>query len=103
MAKISRRSFTLLTSGGILAGTLLQDLLASPVPSAADAGGRTIFPYGAHVYREPHLPLEDFRHDFPILKRLGFTMIKIQEVWGYDEVHEGQIDLSVFANRHSVG
>jgi beta-galactosidase len=94
MTKMTRRSFTLLTSGGILAGGLLQQLAASEVPVAADADGRTIFPYGAHVYREPHLPLQQFRHDFPILKRLGFTMIKIQEVWGYDEVSEGQIDLS---------
>jgi len=96
MSKISRRSFTLMASGGILAGpNLLADLLASSrVAAAADASGRTIFPYGTHVYREPHLPLEQFRHDFPVLKRLGFNMIKIQEVWGYDEVREGQIDLS---------
>jgi beta-galactosidase len=96
MAQMTRRSFTLLSTSSILAQhSLLQSLPAfgSVGPNAAPASS-TIFPYSTHVYREPHLPLEQFRHDFPILKRLGFNMIKIQEVWGYDEVHEGQIDLS---------
>jgi beta-galactosidase len=40
------------------------------------------------------LPLEQLREDFPLLKRLGFNMIKIQEVWAADERREGVIDLS---------
>ena len=52
------------------------------------------FPFGAKVFRNPYLPLEHLPADFAILKRLGFTMIKIQEVWAYDERHEGDIDLS---------
>jgi len=68
--------------------------LESPALSASDTDGKTFFPFGTHVYREPHLPLEQFRHDFPILKKLGFNMIKIQEVWAYDERREGEIDLS---------
>jgi beta-galactosidase len=94
MAKMTRRSFTLLSSSSILAHTLDSLPAFSSVAPDAAAGSSAIFPYSTHVYREPHLPLEQVRHDFPILKRLGFTMIKIQEVWGYDEVHEGQIDLS---------
>jgi beta-galactosidase GanA len=75
---------------------------ASQAPSAtafpfATESGRTIFPYGTHVYREPSLPLEQLRADFPLLKRLGFTMIKIQESWSTDERKEGEIDLSKVA------
>jgi beta-galactosidase len=101
MAKMTRRSFTLLSGtllsgGSVLAHAGLFDTLPAYSAVRADgaSGGSTIFPYGTHVYREPHLPLEQLRQDFPILKRLGFSMIKIQEVWGYDEVHEGQIDLT---------
>jgi beta-galactosidase len=95
MNKISRRCFHLLGAGAALGPTrIVRDLFASLVPAAADANGRTIFPFGTHVYREPHLPLEQFRHDFPLLKKLGFTMIKIQEVWAYDEPRQGEIDLS---------
>jgi beta-galactosidase len=93
MTKISRRSFTLLASAGILGGEIFPQVLPSSNVAPDDRASFT-FPYGAHVYREPHLPLEQIRRDLPILKRLGFTMIKIQEVWGYDERHEGQIDLS---------
>jgi beta-galactosidase len=75
---------------------------ASQVPSAGafpfdTERGRIIFPYGAQVYREPSLPLEQLRADFPLLKRLGFTMIKIQESWSTDERKEGEIDLSKVA------
>ena len=51
------------------------------------------FLFGTHVYREPHLPLEQLRHDLPLLKRLGFNMIKIQESWAIDEQCEGIVDL----------
>lgn len=97
--RISRRSFNLLTANLLAGGAVLggakgsKDLFAFPAP-AADGNGNTIFPYGTHVYREPHLPLEQLRKDFPILRRLGFNMIKIQEVWAFDEKREGQIDLS---------
>ncbi|MDD9956536.1 MAG: beta-galactosidase [Anaerolineaceae bacterium] len=52
-----------------------------------DFGGR--FPFGTHVYREPSLDLEAVLADLPLLKRLGFNMIKIQEHWGTDEPEEG--------------
>lgn len=94
MAHLSRRSFTLLSTAGLLAGAKLFPGWAA-LGATHDAGGSAaFFPYSTHVYREPHLPLDQIRHDFPVLKRLGFTMIKIQEVWAYDEMHEGQIDLS---------
>ena len=54
-----------------------------------------IFPYGTHVYREPPLPFEAIEADLPLLKRLGFTMIKIQESWSADERREGEVDLSL--------
>ncbi len=93
--EITRRSFGKLLAGTTIAGGVLaHETLLFPGVAAADSSGRTIFPYGTHVYREPHLPLEQLRYDFPILKRLGFNMIKIQEVWAYDEPVEGQIDLS---------
>ena len=40
------------------------------------------------------MPPEQLRADFPVLKKLGFTMIKIQESWNYDAKREGEIDLS---------
>src|SRR5215472_16252477 len=94
-SNMTRRSFgQFLAGAAVSARQLVRAALESPSLSASDAAGKTIFPYGTHVYREPHLPLEQFRHDFPILKKLGFTMIKIQEVWAYDERREGKIDLS---------
>lgn len=93
--KISRRSFGLLMAGTASAGPRsMRALFASPVPAAADEEGKTVFPYGTHVYREPSLPLEQLRADFLILKRLGFTMVKLQEVWANDEKREGESDLS---------
>jgi len=53
-----------------------------------------VFPYGTHIYREPPLPMEQLEKDLPLLKRLGFTMVKIQESWSTDERKEGEIDLS---------
>lgn len=94
-SKISRREFELLMAGAAAGGdTLVKAVLPSPVTAPSEADGKTIFPYGTHVYREPSLPLEQLRADFPILKRLGFTMVKIQEVWANDEPREGMIDLS---------
>ncbi len=57
-----------------------------------DFGGR--FPFGTHVYREPCLDLEAVLADLPLLKRLGFNMIKIQEHWSTDEPEEGHYDFS---------
>ena len=95
MDKISRRGFHQITAGTAL-GRLgfAKEMFAARGPAAAKPDGQIFFPYSTHVYREPHLPMEQFRHDFPVLRRLGFTMIKIQEVWAYDEPREGQIDLS---------
>jgi beta-galactosidase len=92
---ITRRTFGRIVAGSTVAsGLLAREMFWSSGLMAADDDGKVIFPYGTHVYREPHLPMEQFRHDFPILKRLGFNMIKIQEVWAYDEPEEGKIDLS---------
>lgn len=52
-----------------------------------------IFPFGAHIYREPSLPLEQYFHDLPVLKKLGLNTVKIQEVWAANERREGEIDL----------
>ena len=63
----------------------------------AQRKGSEVFPYGTHIYREPPLPPEQLHADLPLLKRLGFTMVKIQESWSIDEAAEGQIDLSRMA------
>ena len=55
-----------------------------------DFGGR--FPLGTHVYREPCLDLEGVLADLPLLKGLGFNMIKIQEHWSTDEPEEGRYE-----------
>jgi len=60
MAKMTRRSFTLLSSSSILAHTLDSLPAFSTVAPDAAAGSSAIFPYSTHVYREPHLPLEQF-------------------------------------------
>ena len=81
---MTRRSFSALAGG----------VAAVPGISLLADESKTVFPFGTHVYREPSLPLEQLRADFPILKKLGFTMIKIQESWSTDEKREGEIDLS---------
>jgi len=53
-----------------------------------------VFPFGTHVYREPYQDQGELLSDLPLLKRLGFTMIKIQESWAIDEPREGQYDFS---------
>src|SRR5258708_19565013 len=37
--------------------------------------------------------MEQLLGDMPILRRLGFNMIKLQEMWAYDERSEGAINL----------
>jgi beta-galactosidase GanA len=71
------------------ASVLAEQLSLGPTGSR-DPG----FPFGAHIYREPSLPLEQYVHDLPLLKRLGLNMVKIQEVWAANERREGEIDLS---------
>lgn len=53
-----------------------------------------LFPVGTHVYREPYQDQAELMADLPILKRLGFNMIKIQESWAIDEPQEGNYDFS---------
>src|SRR5438093_9590426 len=53
-----------------------------------------VFHFGAHVYREPYQDQEELMADLPILQRLGFNMIKIQESWAIDEPREGTYDFS---------
>ncbi|MDX2018796.1 MAG: alpha-amylase family protein [Deltaproteobacteria bacterium] len=67
--------------------------LSSPFVARA-AAEPPWFPFGTHIYREPHLPLPQLLADLPALKKLGFSMIKIQESWAYDERREGDVDLS---------
>ena len=52
------------------------------------------FPFGTHVFREPHQDQDELLADLPVLKRAGFNMIKVQECWSVDEPREGEIDLS---------
>jgi len=85
---LTRRDFNAL-GAGFLAGSAFS-YGATP---QTDGSSGAPFPYGTHVYREPSLPLEQLHADFPILKRLGFSMVKIQESWSADERKEGEIDL----------
>jgi beta-galactosidase len=50
------------------------------------------FPFGTHVYREPFKDYDQLLSDLPVLKRVGFNMIKIQESWAIDEPAEGVYD-----------
>ena len=85
--------------GGVALGgpRLLHSALATPSTPQPQESGAVIFPYGTHIYREPHLPLDQLRSDLALLKRMGFTMIKIQESWSMDEPREGEINLETVA------
>lgn len=85
MHSLTRRDFVVL-SGAAAACTAWRPVLARTAAA--------VFPFGTHIYREPSLPLEQLAADLPVLKRLGFSMIKIQESWSTDERHPGEIDLS---------
>ncbi|MGH3703150.1 MAG: beta-galactosidase [Agromyces sp.] len=52
------------------------------------------FPFGTHVYREPHKDFEQLLTDLPRLREFGFNMIKIQESWAIDEPADGVYDFS---------
>lgn len=82
---MTRREFGALAGLGAVAAL-------RPGPLGAAEGG--LFPFGAHVYREPHRPLDELRADLAILKRLGFTLVKVQESWATDEPREGVVDLT---------
>lgn len=88
---MDRRSFLETCGAGLIGGLAAESAVGFPVKSP---DGKAIFPYGTHIYREPHLPLEQLHHDLPLLKRLGFTMVKVQESWSSDESVEGGINLS---------
>ncbi len=68
-------------------------MLGGPSFLMQDHEKQALFPFGTHVYREPPLPIEQIRADLPLLKRLGFNMIKIQECWNVDEREAGKITL----------
>jgi beta-galactosidase len=87
MNGISRRQFNALAAAGAAVAVFGGS-------GEVEAGKSTVtFPFGVHIYREPSLPMEQLLADIPILKRLGFNMIKLQEVWAYDERREGEINL----------
>ena len=86
---MDRRAFIQLT-----ASTMAMASAGGPILGADHPTEEGVFPFGAHIYREPSLPLEQLRDDMPLLKRLGFNMVKIQESWAVDEPVEGNIDLS---------
>ena len=88
---MNRRVFLQMAASGIAASASGAGR-ASASPGAA--GGTAIFPFGCHIYREPSLPLEQLLEDMPLLKKLGFNMVKIQESWAVDEKVEGVVDLS---------
>lgn len=98
LMRTSRRSFSKLC-GSAAASSLAAPALAPLVAAfPLSMQGSSAFPYGTHVYREPPLPLEQLRSDFPLLKRLGWNMVKIQESWSADERKEGEIDLARVAH-----
>ena len=96
--KITRRSFGQILGGVALGGSrLIPSTLAAPPAAQPQESGAVIFPYGTHIYREPHLPLDQLRSDMALLKKMGFTMVKIQESWSMNEQREGEINLETVA------
>jgi beta-galactosidase len=94
--RISRRSF-LYTAGVVLGAATPASSVSTPTGTTASTDAVPFFPFGTHVYREPSLPLEQIRADLPLLKRLGFNMIKVQECWANDEQQAGMVNLSKVA------
>jgi beta-galactosidase len=86
---MDRRNFIGLSASGLGFAILGNPALLAQNNSQQQG----VFPFGAHVYREPSLPLEQIRADLPLLKLLGFNTIKIQESWDIDERQEGEIVL----------
>src|SRR5512141_3251739 len=79
---MTRREF-MITSGAAFA-----------VPSAVAQSPDVRFPFGAQVYREPSLPLDQVVADLSTLKALGLNMVKIQQSWAMDEQREGEVDFT---------
>ena len=100
---VDRRTFIEATSYSALG----MAFLGAPFLLPQDSENQAVFPFGTHVYREPSLPFEQIRADLPLLKRLGFNMIKIQESWAIDERKEGEISLDnvlrVVSDAHDNG
>lgn len=81
---LTRREFAaLLAAGAVAAAHAVR----------GETGEDAFFPFGAHVYREPHRGLDELRADMALLRRLGFTMVKVQESWAADESREGVVVL----------
>lgn len=52
------------------------------------------FYLGSHLCREPMPPMQELKKDMELLKRRGFSLIKLQEHWQVDEPAEGRYDFS---------
>ncbi len=91
-ARLTRRAFTAVAAAALTAPAVRPQSSPQPAPPAPPEAD--FFPFGTHIYREPSLPLEQLRADLPVLKKLGFNMVKIQESWSADERQEGAVDLA---------
>ena len=77
---ITRRSFGQILGGVVLSGSsLIHSAITIPAGAPIETSESAIFPYGTRVYREPYLLLELLRSEMALLKKMGFTMIKILE------------------------
>lgn len=64
-------------------------------PAAAEEWGFNMFDqiiYGMEFYRHPGPDLEELKRNMDILKAKGFNLLRIQEVWSYEEPKEGIYD-----------
>ena len=52
------------------------------------------FYLGTHLCREPMPPMPELKADMELLKKNGFSLIKLQEHWQVDEPAEGRYDFS---------
>ncbi len=91
-SRLTRRAFTAVAAAALAAPTARPQSSPQPAPPAPPEAD--FFPFGTHIYREPSLPLEQLRADLPVLRKLGFNMVKIQESWSADERREGAVDLA---------
>ncbi len=54
------------------------------------------FPFGTHLCREPMPSMREMKNDMELMKKSGFNLIKLQEIWAVDEPKEGQFDFSKY-------